>query len=201
MTSGDSSAPRTDRSGSALCLLRQMVEAACAALEEAAQMGRDVGSRRAQLAEAETHLDQAARLLERGRQELTTVAAEIVRASLPDDACGMPWPVCSRCLGTGLTASAGSSWCPSCGRSGGAAAARSAHLCTERATVTVRDEAGDKAAMCLSHAAGAVRDVAGLTVIDATDDEVQALFVNSDRPIRVDTSKLARRFDLFTLRR
>jgi len=35
-----------------------------------------------------------------------------------------PWPSCPHCLGVGPAASAGSSWCPSCGRPGGLAAAR-----------------------------------------------------------------------------
>lgn len=126
------------------------------------------------------------------------MATEIIRASLPDDACGMQRPACTRCLGTGLMASAGKSWCSSCGRSGGAAAARSIYLCTERATVTMRDATGTEAAMCLSHAAAALRDIRGLTVIDANDDDVQALIVNTDRPIRVDTSGRERHLGLAT---
>jgi hypothetical protein len=185
----DESAGRgPDRPDAALELFRQTTAAACAALAEAVEMGRDMGPRRAQLQAAEAHLNQAARLVERGRRELTTAAAEILRASLPEGACGIPWPVCRHCLGTALTSSGGSSWCRSCGRPGGAAAARSTYLCPDRATVTVRDEVGDDARLCLSHAAGAVRSVNGVTVVDATEEELQALFCHSDRPIRVDTS-------------
>ena len=121
-------------------------------------------------------------------RELSSAAAEIVRASLPEDACGITWAVCRRCLGTGLSSSGGSSWCRSCGRPGGAAAGRSTYLCPDQATVTVKGEDGDHARMCLSHAAGAVRSVDGLTVVDATDEELQSLLLHSDRPIRVNTS-------------
>jgi len=198
MTSDDPQPRRLDQPEGALDQLREIVEAACAALEDAARLGWDVEFRRVQLAAAEAHLDQAARLVERGRQELTSVATEIIRASPPDGACGVQWAACTRCLGTGLMASAGKSWCPSCGRSGGAAAARSIYLCNERATVTMRDTTGVEAATCLSHAAGAVRDIRGLTVIDANDDDVQALIVNTDRPIRVDRSGRTRPLGLAT---
>lgn len=187
MTS-DPAARGPDQADGALALLRETIDAACAALAEAAEVGRDLGSRRTQLQAAETHLNQAARLVEHGRQKLATAAGEIVRASLPEDACGIPWPVCRRCLGTGLTSSGGSSWCRSCGRPGGASAARAIYLCPDRATVTVRGDDGDQARMCLSHAAGAARCVDGLTVLDATDEELQALLWHSDRPIRIDTS-------------
>lgn len=43
-----------------------------------------------------------------------------------------------------------------------------------------------------SHAAGALRDVTGLTVVDATDDEREALYVNSLRPIRVEIARRTR---------
>jgi hypothetical protein len=188
VTPDDSAAPGPDEPHGAMALLRHTIAAACATLAEAAEIGRDIGSRRAQLQAVEIHLNEAARLVERGQLELTSAAAEILRSNLPEDACGIPWPVCRRCLGTGLTSSGGSSWCRSCGRSGGAAAARSAYLCPDRATVTVRGKAGDDARMCLSHAVGAARSVDGLTVVDATDEELQALLLHSDRPVRVDTS-------------
>ena len=54
--------------------------------------------------------------------------------------------------------------------------------------MTVKGEDGDHVRMCLSHAAGAARSVDGLTVVDATDEELQALLLHSDRPIRVNTS-------------
>lgn len=188
MTRDDPAARGPDPSDGVLALLRETIDAACAALAESAVVGRDLGSRQAQLQAAKSHLSQAARLVEQARRELSSAAAEIVRASLPEDACGIPWAVCRRCLGTGLTSSGGSSWCRSCGRPGGSAAARSTYLCPERATVTVKGEDGDHARMCLSHAAGAVRSVDGLTVIDATDEELQSLLLHSDRPIRVNTS-------------
>lgn len=201
MTSDGSDTPLPEQPDGALDLLRDIGDAACAALEDAAHLGQDVRFRQAQLSAVEAHLDEAARLVEQSRQELTSVAAEIIRASLPGDACGAPWAACARCLGTGLTASAGKSWCPSCGRSGGAAAARSTYLCTERATVTMRDSTGAEAAMCVSHAAGAARDIAGLTVIKAHDDDIRALILNARRPIRVDTTATGRHLGLVTRER
>lgn len=173
---------------------RRMMEAACDALEDVADIGREVGDRPATLEEAEARLDRAARLFERGRHELAAVAQDFLRATLPDGACAMPWPVCSHCLGARLGSSAGSSWCRSCGRSGVPGSTRSAVLCPRPGTITVRDNDGDDVRMCLSHAAGALRDIAGLTVVDATDDELQALFVHSHQPVRVDISCRARPF-------
>jgi hypothetical protein len=194
MTSDGSDAPLPDQPNGA----PDIVDAACVALEEAAHLGRDIRFRQEQLAAAETHLDEAARLVERGRQELTSVASEIIRASLPDDACGVPWAACTRCLGTRLAASAGKAWCPSCGRTGPEAAARSTYLCAGRATVRMRDPTGAEAAMCVSHAAGAVRDIAGVTVVGADGDDIQALILNLHRPIKFDTAWLGRHIGLVT---
>jgi len=172
-----------------LDLLRQMVEAACAALDQAADLSSDVRIRQQRLHIAEQHLDQAGRPLERGRQELATVAAEIARASLPQGACGVPWPVCAQRLGVGLRCSGGSSCCPACGRSGGSVAARPAYLCTERATVRVRDATATEQAMCLSHAAAALRRIDQLTIVDATDEEVRRLATARDRPLAVNLTR------------
>ena len=171
---------------------RRIVEAARNEVDDAANSRRQVADRPATLEETEAQLDRADHLLERIRHELATVAQGFLRGTLPNGACAVPWPVCHHCLGAGLGSSAGSSWCRSCGRSGGPGSTRSAFLCPRPGTVTVRDLDGDDARMCLSHASGALRDVAGLTVVDATDDELLALFVNSHRPVKVDISRRAR---------
>jgi hypothetical protein len=54
--------------------------------------------------------------------------------------------------------------------------------------VTVRDATGAEAAMCLSHAAGALRRVEHLSVVGATADEVRRLVTALDRPLRVDVT-------------
>jgi hypothetical protein len=172
-----------------LASLQQMVEAASAALEQVAHIGGDVRLRQQQLRVAEQHLDAIGQLLDRARREPTAVAGEVVRASLPEGACGVAWPVCSHCLGVGVASSAGSSWCPSCGRPGPPGSARPTYLCTERATVTVRDATGAEEAMCLSHAAGALRRVDRLTVARAEEDEVRRLVAARDRPLRVDLAR------------
>jgi hypothetical protein len=168
-----------------LVSLQHMLEAASAALAQAADIGGDVRLRQEQLRVAEQRLDAVGQLLEQARRELAAVAGEVVRASLPDGACGVPWPVCSYCLGVGLAASAGASWCPSCGRPGPPGSARPTCLCTERATVTVRDATGAEEAVCLSHAAGALRRVDQLTIVGATGDEVRRLVAERDRPLRI----------------
>jgi len=172
-----------------------MVEAASAALEQAAGNGSDVRLRQEQLRVAEQHLDTVGQLLERARRELAALAAEMVRGSLPDGTCGVAWPVCSHCLGVGLASSAGSSWCPSCGRLGPPGSAQPTYLCTEPAKVTVRDATGAEEEMCLSHAAGALRRVDLLTIVRATDDEVRRLVAARDRPLRIDLTRQITRPD------
>jgi hypothetical protein len=184
MTAGESSAEIA--AGRSLESLRQMVEAACTALDQAADLRRDVRARQQLLRTAEQRLDAVDRLLERSRRELAGIAAELVRASLPEGACGAPWPDCARCLGVGLVASAGTSWCPSCGSPDGPTAAGPAYLCPERATVTVRDAGGAEQALCLSHAAGALRRIDQVTVVRATPEEVRRLAVAQQRPLRVE---------------
>jgi hypothetical protein len=174
--------------------LRRVVDAACAALEQAAD-GSDVHARQEQLRVADQRLDAVGQLLERARRELAAVAAELMRASLPEGACAVPWSICSHCLGVGLAASAGWSWCPSRGRPGGPAAASPRYVCTERATVTVRDATGAKEAMCLSHAAEVLRQVEQLTVVDATPEEVRRLVAARDRPLRIDLTRQVARVD------
>jgi hypothetical protein len=168
MTAEESSAETAG--GRSIESLRQLVEAAHMALDQAADLRHDVQARHERPRTAEQRLDAVDRLLERGRRELAGIAAEIVRASLPDGACGVPCPVCAGCLGVGLVASAGSTWCPSCRSPGGPTAAGRAYLCPERATVTVRDAAGTDQALCLSHAAGALRRVDLLTIPRATPE-------------------------------
>jgi len=141
-----------------------------------------------QLRTIDERLDAAGDLLERAHRELAAVAEEVVRPRLPEGTCGAPWAVCSHCPGVGLTASAGSSWCPSCGRLGPPGSERPTYLCIERASVTVRDATGAEAAMCVSHAAGALRRVDRLSVVAATADDVRRLVAALDRPLRIDVS-------------
>jgi hypothetical protein len=176
-----------------LASLQQMVEAASAGFEQAGDFRKDVRLRQQQMRVAEQRLDGVGQLLQRARRELAAAAGEVVRASLPEGACGVAWPVCSHCLGVGVASSAGSSWCPSCGRPGPPGSARPTCLCAERATVTVRDATGAEEAMCLSHAAAALRRVHRLTVVRAEEDKVRRLIAARDRPLRVDLARPATR--------
>jgi hypothetical protein len=65
--------------------------------------------------------------------------------------CGVPWGVCSQCLGEGLTASAGRCWCPRCGQAYASEAFTAP--CPLRATVLLVDADGVMAPVCASHAA------------------------------------------------
>jgi len=54
---------------------------------------------------------------------------------------------------------------------------------------------GAEEAMCLSHAAGALRQVDQLTIVGATADEVRRLVAARDRPLRIDLTRQAPRPD------
>ena len=55
------------------------------------------------LARAAAHTDHVEQLLAEARRELAAATVLVNRAALPEDACGMPGPVCTACLGTALT--------------------------------------------------------------------------------------------------
>jgi NAD-dependent SIR2 family protein deacetylase len=63
--------------------------------------------------------------------------------------CGVPWPVCPRCLGEGLHGTAGRWRCPRCG-SEWADAARVP--CPDPAVVVLTDLEGRRCYVCASHA-------------------------------------------------
>jgi len=71
-------------------------------------------------------------------------------------------------------------------QAGARRAAGPAYLCPGRATITVRDAGGTEQALCLSHAAGALRRIDQLTIVRATPEEVRRLALAQQRPLRVE---------------
>jgi hypothetical protein len=67
--------------------------------------------------------------------------------SLP---CGVPWPVCSDCLGQGLSSSAGMATCPRCFRSWPVA---EVVPCRWPQSAVLVDADGNQRLICRSHAA------------------------------------------------
>jgi hypothetical protein len=149
-----------------LAVLPVTAARASAAFARAADPGRDRLERQQQLAVLETSLDSVARLLDRCQQEAARLAGALAEESRTIEACPAPWPVCRRCPGVGLSCSAGLGRCQRCGRVTDVPPGRS--RCLEPPNVTVRDHAGGEQAMCLSHAAAAVRQVQRLVVVSAS---------------------------------
>ena len=107
-------------------------------------------------------------------------------AALPEDACGMPGPVCTACLGTALTRTGdGAVACPDCGHAGTAAQARYGHLCTRPGAVTIAETSDSELAVCLSHAVSLLRRIPRATVVQADRADIEQLVRVLDRPLRI----------------
>jgi hypothetical protein len=149
-----------------LAVLPVTAARASAAFARAADPGRDRLERQQQLAVLETSLDCVARLLDRCQQDAARLAGALAEESRTIDACPVPWPVCRCCPGVPLSCSAGLGRCQRCGRVADVPPGRSG--CLEPPKVTMRDRTGGERAMCLSHAAAAVRQGQPLVVVSAS---------------------------------
>lgn len=149
-----------------LAVLPVTAARASAAFARTGDPGRDRLERQQQLAVLETSLDSVAQLLDRCEQEPARLAGALAEESRSIDACPVPWPVCRRCPGVPLSCSAGLGCCRRCDRVADVPPARS--RCLEPPKVTVRDRTGAERAMCLSHAAAAVRQGQRLVVVSAS---------------------------------
>jgi hypothetical protein len=149
-----------------LAVLPVTAATASAAFARAADPGRDRLERQQQLAVLETSLDSVARLLDRCQQEAALLAGALAEESRTIDACPVPWPVCQDCPGVPLSCSARLGHCQRCGRAADFPPGRS--RCLEPPKVTMRDRTGRERAMCLSHAAAAVRQGQPLVVVSAS---------------------------------
>jgi hypothetical protein len=149
-----------------LAVLPVTAATASAAFSRAADPGRDRVERQQQLLVLETSLHSVARLLGRCQQEAARLAEALAQEDRAVDACTVPWPVCRHCPGVPLSCSARLGKCQRCGRVTDVPPGRSS--CLEPPNVTVRDRTGGEQAMCLSHAAAAVRQVQRLVVVSAS---------------------------------
>lgn len=66
------------------------------------------------------------------------------------DRCGVPWPVCDQCLGTGLELSFGIATCPSCKRKW---EQREVIICPWPKSVRLTSANGQSMNVCASHGA------------------------------------------------
>jgi hypothetical protein len=152
-----------------LAVLPVTAATASAAFARAADPGRDHLERQQQLALLETSLDSVVRLLDRCRQEAARLAGALAEDSRTVDACPVPWPVCRHCPGVPLSCSARVGRCQRCQRCGRVTdVPPGSSRCLEPPKVTVRDHTGGEQAMCLPHAAAAVRQVQCLVVVSAS---------------------------------
>jgi hypothetical protein len=134
--------------------------------------------------EIRSRLDRVREHLEAVDRELAAIASDMI-SFVPDGACRAQWAACAHCLGSALDSSTGGSWCPSCGRPGTATGGNDGYLCSDRATVTFRDTAGNERNTCLSHAAAAFGHIRGLTLVRAEEHDVEALISVLHTPLRV----------------
>ena len=138
------------------------------------------------LARAVAYVDHIEQLLARARYELAAATVLVNSAALPEDACGMPGPVCPACLGTALTRNGGGAVaCPECGRAGTAAQARYGYLCTRPGAVTIAETSDSELAVCLSHAVSLLRRIPRATVVQADRADIEQLVRVLDRPLRI----------------
>jgi hypothetical protein len=152
-----------------LAVLPVTAATASAAFARAADPGRDHLERQQQLAVLETSLDSLALLLDRCQQEAARLARALAEESRTVDVCPVPWPVCRHCPGVPLSCSARVWRCQRCGRVNDVPPGSS--RCLQPPNVTVRDHTHGEQAMCLSHAAAAVRQVQRLVVVSASRAE------------------------------
>ena len=133
-------------------------------------------STHSRLSRSVAHADHAEHLLAQARCELAAATVLVNSAALPEDACGMPGPVCSACLGTALTRTGnGAVACPNCGRAGTAAQTRHGHLCPRPTAVTIAETSDSELAVCLSHAVSLLRRTPRATVEQADRADLKQL--------------------------
>lgn len=141
------------------------VTAACAsaAFARAADPARDHLERQRQLVRVDSSLASVGRLLDRCHQAAAELAAELAAPAIGE--CGVPQAVCRSCLGVPLLCSGGLGQCRRCKR---VTRLPGKPGCPESPHVSVRDRTGAEQAMCVSHAAAAVRQIDGLVIVCAS---------------------------------
>ncbi len=148
-----------------LAVLPVTAASASAAFARATDPSRDRVERREQLRSLRTTLASVRRLLDRCEQAATQLAAEL-DATRGGQACSAGWAVCQGCQGVPLSCSDGVGQCPRCERT--VQLDRGRFACGEPTAVVLRDAIGTEQALCLSHAAAAMRHSACLKVVTAS---------------------------------
>ena len=139
--------------------------AASAAFARATDPGRDLNERQEQLRSLSSMLTTVRRHLDRCEQAAARLAAELDSTN-SGRTCSAGWAVCRHYPDAPARCSAGVDGCPRCERTGRLDRRRLG--CGELATVVLGDATGAEQALCLSHAAAAIRRTPHLAVVSAS---------------------------------
>ena len=155
-----------------LTVLPIIAAAASAAFARATDPGRDFTERQEQLRSLRSMLASVRRQLDESEQAVTRLTTELgsIRRG---QTCSTEGIVCRRCLVAPLSRSAGVGRCLRCQRT--VQLDRDHFACEERATVVLRDATGTEQALCLPHAAAAIRHTRKLAVVSASRPDRAAL--------------------------
>lgn len=175
-----------------LSVLPVMAASASAAFARASDPARDDAERREHLTFLQVKLAAVRELLDSCEQETASLAGHLNRRT-GGAPCRGALAVCRRCPGEPLDASFGVGHCPRCGWAVGLPAGGS--QCAEAGTVVLRDITGEEQALCLSHAADAVRHAHHLSVVVASRRS-RAVLAESSVASCVISSRLPRLGDL-----
>ena len=148
-----------------LAVLPITAAAASAAFARATDPGRDLNERQEQLRSMSSMLTTVRRHLDRCEQAAAQLAAE-PDSTLSWGTCSAGWAVCRHYPGAPARRSAGVDDCPLCERTGRLDRGRLG--CGELSTVVLRDATAVEQALCLSHAAAAIRRTPHLAVVSAS---------------------------------
>ncbi len=148
-----------------LAVLPVTAVSASAAFAGATDPSCDRVERQEQSRSLTTTLASVRRLLDRCEQAATQLVSALDSAR-HGQACSVGWAVCQRCPGVPLSCSACVGRCPRCDRTTRFDSGRFA--CGEPITIILRDATGTEQAVCLSHAAAALRQSAHFPVVTAS---------------------------------
>lgn len=155
-----------------LAVLPITAAAASAAFARATDPGRDLNERQEQLRSLRSRLTMLRRHLDRCEQAVARLTAEL-DAAVAARRCSATWAVCRHCPAAPVRRSAGVDGCPGCERT--VRLDRGRQGCGEPSAVVLRDATGAEQALCLSHAAAAIRHTRYLAVVSASRADRAAL--------------------------
>jgi hypothetical protein len=148
-----------------LAVLPITAAAANAAFARATDPGRDLNERQEQLRSLRSSLTTVRRHLDRCEQAAARLAAEL-DSTVSGRTCSAGWAVCRHYPAAPARCSTSVDVCPRCERTG--RLDRGRLRCSEPSTVVLRDATAVEQALCLSHAAAAIRRTPHLAVVSAS---------------------------------